>query len=63
VNGDIPLWTVIGRDLFAFVPLAGPATPAAVDLAVERTLRVVRLMEFGPDGPVTPGVTGSSGGH
>jgi hypothetical protein len=61
LNGDVPLWTVIGRDLFAFVPLDGPATPDAVDLAVERTLRVVRLMEFGPDGPVTPGATGPSG--
>jgi hypothetical protein len=61
VNGDVPLWTVIGRDLFAFVPLSRPPTPDAVDLAVQRTLRVVRLMEFGPDGPVTPGATGPSG--
>jgi hypothetical protein len=64
VNGDVPLWTVIGRDLFAFVPLDRPATPAAVDLAMERTLRVVRLMEFGPDGPVLPGGgTGPAGDH
>jgi hypothetical protein len=53
VRGDVPLWTVLDRDLFAFVPLDGPVTPGAIDSAVRRTLCVVELMEFGPDG-VTP---------
>jgi hypothetical protein len=54
VRGDVPLWTVIDRDLFAFVPLDEPLTPGAIDSAVRRTLRVVELMEFGPDGAMPP---------
>jgi hypothetical protein len=54
VRGYVPLWTVVDRDLFAFVPLDGPVTPGAIDSAVRCTLRAVGLTELGPDGATPP---------
>jgi hypothetical protein len=49
VSGDVPPWTAIDSDLFAFVPVRRPVTPDAVEDAVRRTLRVVTLLDLGPD--------------
>jgi hypothetical protein len=49
VSGDVPPWTAIDSDLFAFVPVRRPVTPDAVEDAVRRTLRVVALLDLGPD--------------
>jgi hypothetical protein len=48
VRGDVPSWTAIDRDLFAFVTLDKPVTPAVIESAVQRTLRIVHLLGLGP---------------
>jgi hypothetical protein len=59
VRGDVPSWTVIERELWAVVALDKPVTPPAIDSAVQRTLRVVRLLGLGP-GAAAPTLAGSA---
>ncbi|MEU8610290.1 hypothetical protein AB0C29_20095 [Actinoplanes sp. NPDC048791] len=44
LRGDIPPWTVIGEELFAFVPLDAPLRPDDLEKAVGKAIRVVRLL-------------------
>jgi hypothetical protein len=44
VSAEIPPWTLIDDQLFAFVPLDTPLTPRAVEDAVDRTLQVLHLL-------------------
>ena len=49
LDGDVPPWTVPGEELFTVEQHAGWTTPEAVDRVVTRALRVVRLLDLGPD--------------
>ena len=44
LRGDIPPWTVIGDELFAFVPLDAPLRPDDLEETVRKAIRVVRLL-------------------
>jgi hypothetical protein len=46
LSGDIPPWTVIGDELFLFVPLSGPLRPRDLADAVRRAILVVHLLEL-----------------
>jgi hypothetical protein len=54
LRGDIPPWTVIGNELFLFVPLERPLRPRDLEGAADQAIRVVRLLhlpvEVGEDG-------------
>ena len=49
LDDDVPPWTVPGEVLFTVEQHAEPTTPEAVDRVVTRALRVVRLLDLGPD--------------
>lgn len=50
VRGEVPPWTLAGGRLFAFVPLDGPLTPAAIEDAARRTVRLLHLLRADPRG-------------
>jgi len=49
VRGDIPPWTLIEDELFAFVPLDRPLRPRDLEETVRKTIRIVRLLDVGAD--------------
>lgn len=51
MSGDVPPWTAIDRDLFAFIPMRRPITPDLFTDSVRRTVRAVTQLGLGPDGP------------
>jgi hypothetical protein len=53
-NGEIPPWTVTGDQLFTVEEHLGWTTPEAMELAIGRALRVVRLLDLGPDVSTSP---------
>jgi hypothetical protein len=55
VHGDVPPWTLVDDELFAFVPLDGPLRPIDLEETARRAVRVVSLLglaavEVGEDG-------------
>jgi hypothetical protein len=50
VRGDIPPWTLLDDELFAFVPLTGPLRPDDLEETARRAIRVVLLLDVGVDG-------------
>jgi hypothetical protein len=48
-NGDLPPWTARDRSLFTFEAFDGRLDPVALDRLVLRTLRIVDLLDLGPD--------------
>ncbi|MFI6073593.1 hypothetical protein ACIA5C_18650 [Actinoplanes sp. NPDC051343] len=48
-NGEIPPFTTRDRSLFTFEAFEGRLSPASFDRLIERTLRIVRLLDLGPD--------------
>jgi hypothetical protein len=49
LDGEIPPWTASGDHLFTVEEHVGWITPDAIDHAVRRALRVVQLLDLGPD--------------
>jgi hypothetical protein len=49
VSGEVPPWTAVDRDLFAFIPMRHPITPDLFTDSVRRTVRVAELLDLGPD--------------
>ena len=47
--GEIPSWTAKDDRLFTFNAIPGQLRAGAVQVAVQRTLLVVRLLDLGPD--------------
>lgn len=53
-KGEIPPWTVSGDQLFTVEERLGWTTPEAMELAIGRALRVVQLLDLGPDVSTSP---------
>jgi len=48
-NGEIPPFTARDRSLFTFEAFEGRLIPGSFDRLIERTLRIVRLLDLGSD--------------
>lgn len=48
-NGEVPPFTAQGRSLFTFEAFRGQLRPEAIDSLIQRTLRLVGLLDLGPD--------------
>jgi hypothetical protein len=49
LKGEIPPWTASGNQLFTVEEHPGWTTPHAIEHAIRRALRVVQLLDLGPD--------------
>jgi hypothetical protein len=48
-NGEIPPWTAREQSLFTFEAVKGRLHPSSLDSLLLRTLRIVDLLDLGPD--------------